>query len=342
MIAPANTQLALIPELANDHADATDRTAPPPNPSAVVPVPPEHIQAAQLIALWLADNKSETTRQTYTAALEDFAGFAGTVTTAEAVARLLAAGKGPCTAVLTTYRSDLTDRRGLAPNSVNLRVAAIRSLLTKAYDLDLISWLVRVRGIKAATMRDTRGPGCDVVNQMYDQIRNRDDRKGARDRAIVRLLWDLGLRRMEIVGLDLEHLDIEKNCVWVRGKGKRERSWISLPDETRAALSAWLEARGPAPGPLFICLSNRDRGRRLTGHSIHRVVSLLGKKIGRRVWPHSFRHSAITTALDETGGNVRDVRLFSRHSDLATLVRYDDARQDRGGSVAQLVASKLR
>jgi integrase/recombinase XerC len=60
-------------------------------------------------------------------------------------------------------------------------------------------------------------------------------------------------------------------------------------------------------------------------------------RLSRGCRPHGLRHEAITSALDATNGNVRAVQRFSGHSDLNTLTRYDDNRQDLGGQVAELL-----
>jgi integrase len=71
------------------------------------------------------------------------------------------------------------------------------------------------------------------------------------------------------------------------------------------------------------------------------MVRELGRKIGLKVWPHGLRHTAITEALDLTGGNVRAVQRFSRHRDVRVLERYDDNRRDLGGEVAKQVAASV-
>ena len=97
--------------------------------------------------------------------------------------------------------------------------------------------------------------------------------------------------------------------------------------------------RGDKPGPLFMSLDRGNRGRRLTGRSVHRIVRALGKQAGLgTVRPHGLRHAAITEALDLTRGNVRAVQRFSRHRDLRTLTLYDDNRMDLAGEIARQVA----
>jgi integrase/recombinase XerC len=152
-----------------------------------------------------------------------------------------------------------------------------------------------------------------------------------RDRAIIRLLWDLGLRRGEVVSLDLEHLDLERGRLAVLGKGHSGREWETLHPESLAALSAWRGRRGAEPGPLFTNLDRAGKGSRLTTTSIYRMMRARRKSAGVEVRQHGIRHSAITTVLDLSGGNVRAAQRFSRHRDLATLLRYDDSREDLAG-----------
>ena len=101
-------------------------------------------------------------------------------------------------------------------------------------------------------------------------------------------------------------------------------------------LRAWLECRGDEPGPLF---TSMDRARKGDGRLTDRGVRLIMAKLGFH--PHGLRHAGITTALDATGGDVRRVQRFSRHANVATVLIYDDAREDLGGQVAGMVAGRI-
>ena len=78
---------------------------------------------------------------------------------------------------------------------------------------------------------------------------------------------------------------------------------------------------------------------RLTHPAIWRAVRRLGKLAGLAIpaRPHGLRHAATTRLLDLTGGDVRRVRRFTRHAKLDTVAIYDDARQDFGGQLAELL-----
>jgi integrase/recombinase XerC len=294
------------------------------------------VPASELVTAFLS-GRCERTRQAYAQDLEGFTVFVGTPSVNLAAQQLLANGHGAANAVALAYRAALVER-GLAPATVNRRLAAVRSLVALGRTLGLVGWTLEVGSVKAERYRDTRGPGVSGVRRLLTVFDGRTDPKAQRDRAIIRLLFDLGLRRAEVVGFDLEHLDLNAGTIAVLGKGRTGREPLTLPDPTRAALLGWLAVRGPESGPLFTNFDRARKGRRLTGTSIYRLVRELGRRVGLTVRPHGLRHAAITEALDLTGGDVRAVQRFSRHRDLKVLMVYDDNRRDLGGQVARLVA----
>ena len=293
--------------------------------------------ADELLEAWLA-GRSPQTVDAYRRDLAEFAAYVGADSPARAAEVLLGAGAGEGNFVALQYRAALLDR-GLAPATVNRKLAALRSLVKVARTVGLITFSLDVENVRSQAYRDTRGPGVEGYRSLLGALQGRSDAKGARDRAILHLLFDLGLRRAEVVSLDLGHLDLEGGTVSVMGKGRRERVSLTLPGPTIAALGSWLAFRGEEDGPLFASIDKGGKvGERLTGRGLHKVVSTIGGKVGLSVWPHALRHAAITTALDMTAGDVRAVARFSRHMDIRVLGRYDDNREDMGGQVACLIA----
>ena len=96
---------------------------------------------------------------------------------------------------------------------------------------------------------------------MLDSLAKRKDPKSMRDRALLRCLFDLGLRRAEVLGLDLEDLDREVGTVAVLGKGRTAKMKLTLPPETKKALEAWIGVRGVVPGPLFCSMNRTHPGK---------------------------------------------------------------------------------
>ena len=96
------------------------------------------------------------------------------------------------------------------------------------------------------------------------------------------------------------------------------------------------ESRSPA---LFV--SSRDT--RLSVDRLYQIVGGLAQAAGidRAVSPHKIRHSSITALLDLNGGDVRSAQAHSRHKNLATLIRYDDGRQQLQGKAAKTLADAI-
>jgi integrase/recombinase XerC len=311
-------------------------------------VPPHAGQAAlarittdaeRLLRSFLS-GRSPRTLRAYAGDVADFAVWSG-ASPAEAVRLLLAAGAGGANGAALAYRADLL-RRGLSAATVNRRLAAVRALVKVARLLGLVNWALEVEGLPSEPLRDTRGPGTAGVRTLLAELGKRPlGAARSRDTALVRVLFDLGLRRAEAIGLDLADVDLAGGCVWVKGKGRSERARLTVPGPTRAALETWLAERGEAPGPLFVALDRGHCGHRLTGSAVYVLVRRLGELAGVRARPHGLRHAAITAALDATGGDVRAVQKFSRHRDVRILQRYDDNRQDLAGGVAARVAEGL-
>jgi site-specific recombinase XerD len=147
-----------------------------------------------------------------------------------------------------------------------------------------------------------------------------------RNRAILGVLADLGLRVGEVVGLDLADLGEERGHRSVRfvGKGGAARRRALAPG-TGAALDAYLAVRGMDPGPLF----RTANGARLDRHAVFRLVRRLARAAGIAGWarlsPHSLRH-AFATAARAAGVALEDVQDAMGHADPRTTRRYDRDR----------------
>ena len=304
------------------------------------PLAPAGEPAAALVAAFLA-GRNPRTLDAYRKDLEDFRAYVGAPTPDAAAAALFGGSQGEANALALGYRVHLTER-GLSPNTINRRLAALRSLVKLARTLGRVAWSLDVQSAKAQAYRDTRGPGLDGFRALLNASGGQTP-KAVRDRALLWLLFSPPLRRGEVAGLNLEDVERARGCVtalWVLGKGRADQERITLPARTGAALADWIEHRGEHPGALFLSLDPTRKGDgRLTGAGVYAVVRELGKRAGLgTVRPHGLRHAGITAALD-AGMEVREVKRFSRHAKLETLMIYDDNREDLAGRVAERVAS---
>jgi integrase/recombinase XerC len=300
-----------------------------------------HEDAARLVDAFLAGRNARTLRA-YRQDLEDFRAFVAAVDLDDAARRLMGRGQGAANACALGYKASLRDRE-LSPATINRRLAALRSLVKLARTLGLVGWTLEIGNARARAYRDTRGPGRAGFLAMLATLGDRHDAKGHRDRAVLRLLFDLGLRRAEVVGLNVSDVDLEAGTVSVLGKGREDRETLSLPAATVDALRAWLAVHPSGDGPLFTSFDRADKGQgRLTGAAVYYLVRHCGERAGLgNVRPHGLRHAGITEAVklaQAHGFGLEEVLDFSRHADVKTLMIYRDRERNVQGRLAELVA----
>ena len=154
---------------------------------------------------------------------------------------------------------------------------------------------------------------------------------GIRDRAILELLYDCGLRVSELTGLDTERVDLPGLQVRVIGKGNRERR-VPMTEEARERLHRYL--RGPREAwterrpqrAVFVS----QRGSRLARESVYRLVQHWAGVAGvqAHVTPHTFRHSFATHLL-EGGADLRVVQTLLGHASISTTQLYTHLTGER-------------
>lgn len=149
-----------------------------------------------------------------------------------------------------------------------------------------------------------------------------------RDLALLELAYGAGLRASEVVGLDLEDVDLGTCTARVRGKGGRERM-VLFGAPARDAIKAYVAgARRPplAGSPLF----TGPRGSRLTSRTLQNVVRRHAAAAGLdpSVSPHTLRHSFATHLLDG-GADLKTVQQLLGHARLGTTQVYTHVSAER-------------
>jgi site-specific recombinase XerD len=147
-----------------------------------------------------------------------------------------------------------------------------------------------------------------------------------RDRALVQFLVSTGCRISESLALDRTDFPRSGNRLVVTGKGSKQRS-VYLTADARLAMEDYLTAREDACLAMFINFDRSaadDRERRLTPAGARYIVKHIRRRLG--AWsfksPHVARHTAATTLLEVTGGDVRLVQEVLGHANLNTLQGY--------------------
>ena len=146
---------------------------------------------------------------------------------------------------------------------------------------------------------------------------------GVRDAAWLELLYASGLRIGELVGIDIDDLELRARLVKVRGKGSKERI-VPFGSKAETALRAWLAVRGELAHDVeeqavFV----NYRGKRITTRSIRRLFDDYLKQASLRagISPHTMRHSFATHLLN-AGADLRGIQELLGHASLSTTQKY--------------------
>lgn len=148
---------------------------------------------------------------------------------------------------------------------------------------------------------------------------------GLRDRAWLELLYAAGIRVSELVGIDLDDIELRSRLLKVHGKGSKERI-VPFGRRAEEAVRAWLEARLEVVGdsfeeeqPLFV----NHRGTRISARSIRRLLEAYVRSAALRagISPHTLRHSFATHLLN-AGADLRSIQELLGHVSLSTTQKY--------------------
>lgn len=229
------------------------------------------------------------------------------------------------------------------PSTANKMLAALRGVLRDAWRLGQMSAedfqrASDVRAIKSQTLPRGRALAAGELGALMRTCCDDVSPAGVRDGAMIACLYTLGLRRSELVGLNVADFNPESGETRViAGKGRKDRLGYAT-NGCADALADWLRLRGSEPGPLFVSINKGGRivSRRLTDQSVLHILRKRGAEAGLAVFsPHDLRRSFISDLL-EAGADISTVQQLANHSNVQTTVRYD-----RRGEVAKKKAASL-
>ena len=290
---------------------------------------------------WLARSRSPHTQRMYRSNVRTFFQSLGASLSSEMLAQFLKLDGHQAFELVSQYHGSLVSQK-LAPATINQKLAALKSLVNYANQIGKCHYtLTNIKAEKLTQYRDTKGIPKEQFKLMLDATDPKTI-KGVRDRAILILLWGNALRRSEIVNTDIRDYSPSLGELIITGKGKiGQPETISLGKGAIAAIDRWLAIRGKytTDDPLFCATHKGYWGNRLHTHSIYKLVQKYAVIAGidKVMSPHRIRHSSITEALNLTNGDVRKVQKLSRHSNLNTLMIYDDNRQNLQGEVTGML-----
>lgn len=236
------------------------------------------------------------------------------------------------------FMRHLEQDRGNHIRTRNQRLAVIHTLFeyiaSRSPEMLMTCQQVAAIPTKRVPPPETRFLERDEIQQLLQHLPNRG-RHALRDQALFLFLYNTGARVQEAADLRVEHLDLgEHPTVHLHGKGDKWRT-CPLWQQTARTIQHLLEAENPAPPPPTAAVFTA-RGQPLTRYGIYKIVrrhatGLDDPRTGRRIGPHTFRHTAAVHLL-EAGVEVNVIRGWLGHADLTTTNRYAEintkAKQD--------------
>ena len=208
--------------------------------------------------------------------------------------------------VVLRYRFYL-EERGLAPGTINVRLAAVRRLAYEASDSGLLSpelaaGIHRVKGVRKLGSRLGNWLTVGEASALW-QLPDGQTLTGKRNRAILAILLGCGLRRRELAELTLESLQRREErwaIVDIVGKGRHIRT-VPVPNWVKEALDVWLTAAGIESGPLFrcVCRAGKPWGQGISEKTVWHVVKKTAARMNiLRLAPHDLRRSCARLCHD--------------------------------------------
>jgi integrase/recombinase XerC len=276
--------------------------------------------------LVLERRRSEHTRRAYLGDVRDLVGYARRHGVTDPA--------GIDLALLRSWLAALTSA-GRARSTVARRAAAARTFL---------SWAVQVGRIpvdpSARLLAPRRRAGLPTVLRAAEaaallaaaaETESAGHPIGLRDRAALELLYATGARVGELVGLDVDDVDLDRRTARVMGKGGKERV-VPFGVPAAEAVAAWLTTGRPVlsrpdSGPALLL---GQRGHRADQRQIRAAVHRLAAGVPDLpdLGPHGLRHSAATHLL-EGGADLRTVQEMLGHATLATTQIYTHVSVER-------------
>ncbi|MBN2713113.1 MAG: tyrosine recombinase XerC [Planctomycetes bacterium] len=217
------------------------------------------------------------------------------------------------------------DDKGLSKQSVARKVAALRSFYKFMMKRGMVDSnpAMSVRTPKL----DKKLPSFLTISEVEKLLEAPEANTftGCRDKAILELLYSAGLRTFELVGLNGDDLDFDRQVLRTRGKGMKDRI-NPIGKYAMAALNCYIDMKNAHPDRMRFdkdALFLNFRGKRLTTRSIRRMLAhyISHSGLPSSVSPHTLRHSFATHLL-QRGADLRVVQELLGHENISTTQIY--------------------
>jgi site-specific recombinase XerD len=245
--------------------------------------------------------------------------------------------------VVVRYRMHL-ESRGLAANTINQQLAAVRRLAHEAADSGLLSpelaaGISRVKGVKQLGFRSGNWLSAEESSEVLKHAYG-DRMRAKRDYAMLAMLFGCGLRRSELVGLDLDEVQMRQGhwaVVDLIGKGGHIRT-VPIPEWVKTALDQWTVAAGVREGRIFRAVARTGKvwGKGISQNVVWYVVKTCCERAGlEHIAPHDLRRTC-AKLCHSSGGELEQIQFLLGHASVQTTERYLGCKQNLGHPVNDL------
>lgn len=290
------------------------------------------------------DRLSDESKRSYQSAARHFSKYLGLpkveAKVSNIVARLILLSYLEATTLVEEYVMWMQTDLELAPNTINVRLAALRWFVDASRRVGWVDWKLDVKNVKGGKRRDTRGPSEAEFRRILRVVNGMEGPVGARTKALVYMLAFMGVRISSAISLDMENISFDERSVRVKWKGKGDEVaqyvWRPMGEETFDALNDWIKVRGDHDGPVFVRMDKAAKKKtyRMTIRSAQRDIENVGREAAtvKKLTPHGFRHFFATNNLKEEG-NTRRVMKATGHTNIKTIEAYDDSDEQEAREV---------
>ena len=245
--------------------------------------------------------------------------------------------------VVVRYRMHL-ESRGLAANTINQQLAAVRRLAHEAADAGLLSpelaaGISRVKGVKQLGFRAGNWLSTEQSSAVLTHACG-STMRAKRDYAMLAMLLGCGFRRSELVGLEVDEIQMRQGhwaVVDLIGKGGHIRT-VPIPAWVKTALDQWILAARVTEGRIFrgVARTGKVWGASISQNVVWYVVrSCCGRAGLEHIAPHDLRRTCAKLCHD-SGGALEQIQFLLGHASVQTTERYLGCKQNLGHPVNDL------
>jgi integrase/recombinase XerD len=223
-------------------------------------------------------------------------------------------GRSPCrmgAAEIRAFLLSLVEKRGVSPSTFNVHAAALKFLYTVT--LDRPEEIARMPRMRVPMHMPVVLSGTEVERLLGAIV-------SERHRVAAMLAFGAGLRVGEICNLLVEDVDPKRMVLRIRGSKRGRERYVMLSPRLLSAMRAYWKAARPSGPYLF---RGRKPGTLLTRAAVHKAIAAAARRagIGKRVGPHTLRHTFATHLL-EAGTDLRTLQVLLGHASIESTTTY--------------------